>query len=248
LPLNPHPSSPDRNRCAAQDSRGEFETGTDAIEGHFPEQPETSLLYHGVTMAVWNDLDARAWVLTLLALFLCAAFAISQIRALRFHLPGTTRSQRTVLWFGAFICFAMALTTIKNSSHGERKTVSGQVHIYRDFQQADTPEQMLVCADECGPATPLLFLNADAANAFRSQDADTSVVFGYLDDRSTGSGNIAFTVVDMTNAKTGESFYHLDTDKHSFRAVVLFVDAALLLVVSLFRARSHAEAVVPIAR
>jgi hypothetical protein len=228
-------------------SCGVWDACEDRIGRHFPVQAEMNLLYHDVTMPLWNDLDTRAWVLTLLALSLCAVFLLNRIQTLRFHIPGTVHGHRIVLWFAAFICFAMAVTTIKNSSHGERKSISGQVHIYRDFQQADAPEQMLVCANECGPAAPLLFLNADATSAFRSQDSSIPVAFSYLDDRGNGSGNIAFTVVDMANARSGESFYHFDTSRHSFRVAILFVDAALLLVVSFFQTRRHAERMIEFA-
>lgn len=187
-------------------------------------------------MKLIDDLDAMALGTTLAAFTLCALIALKEIR--EWKKPGQTRSgfRLVVLLAGTLWCGILGFSTLDDASDAQHASVTGKLQVV-GFSYAGRGSHVaryLACVEDCTSTSVPLIMEPAAQSIVREHGSSPALKVGYLIEtgkiRAETNG---YKVVDISDASTGASLYHLDTSHHPLRAGIFLADAALFLLAGL---------------
>jgi hypothetical protein len=167
---------------------------------------------------------------------LCASFvavAIINWRKRRF-----TRGigRYLILLAGLCCCGFLGLSTLDNASDAQHASFTGQVRVtgYQYGPRGTHINLYRACVTNCDTPGVQLVMEPKAQSVLRDHQELPAFKIGYLVEAvKVLSGKTAYKVVDISDPSTGIYFYHLDTNRHPWRAELFFADAAFFILAGL---------------
>ena len=190
---------------------------------------------------LFEDLDTSTWMMSIASLAISLFIIGTDIYNWRQKIPIGSRRARIALLGLAFFCAAGVYETISNASDAPRIPVSGMITTIREVYLGHSRYWYLAHVIGADGLSKELNFDSNALRVIKEHSRSTSYNVTYLDDPDEyydhGKQHFWFKVVDITNAETGESYYHFDTRHHPVRVAFYLGDTVLLIVVSILVGR-----------